>query len=105
MKKLFVRGNIFSSEQPYFISNLIELHQIIFKDNEALRYSVSYTWADNRVCNSNTDTAHKVRLSFQLLPSGLHTVLSWFISRPLERLNLCPSVTISLIRSTIRSLV
>ena len=31
---------------------------------------------------------------FQLLPSGLHTVLSWFISRPLERLNLCPSVTI-----------
>ena len=34
------------------------------KDNEALRYSVSYTWADNRVCNSNTDTAHKVRLSF-----------------------------------------
>ena len=29
------------------------------KDNEALRYSVSYTLADNRVCNSNTNTAEK----------------------------------------------
>ena len=85
-EKLLVGRNVLPSKQPCLLSDFVQLSvNLLSKDSEALRYSVFYISADNRVYSSNADTAHTVRRPFWfcVLLWAIGTV--WLLPFPLQK--------------------